>query len=1045
MHNNTVSKPHTMVKHVPRLFCLLVALCLLGIAAAMAWVSHVPRDVSFLIPRVEASLNPKNAPIRLTIENAHIDWRLWSNFGRISIGNVRVLSEGDKEFAALPSIQVKLSPIALLSGSVGIDWIIIPRSDLVLTSTAERQLMLGLGDSENTIPLSSLYTSNEASSQQSMVLPFNHLLLEDANVTIRDPSGKLLLRTYKSELSFSRENYGFQGAFRLNFTYRDQIGATQSILRYYQRDKSLTVASKLVNVPIGLICGIAGDCGPLNTLRGAITGKAAINLRDGIITDGDIVLSGERLRFTQPEWFADPLEFSNAAISATIANDMQQIDVRTVTAQNSELTLVASGNAERKADGWYANMVAKQNGLNIKYLYKYWPVSLAPETRAWVIGGIPQGMSPEAIATVTLKPEDFKAELLPSSFLSTTIQVQNATVIYLPGLAPVKGVDGTVQFTGDSMRADVGGGTLLKDTTLKRAVVVVPNFNHPSVPMETELQLDASASDVATLFQHKAFTFDDTLKLDKNSVKGRLNGKVALDFDAFAGNTKNTNSFDVSGVDYDIDIGLTGIGQNKLMGAYDVSGFTGALKANAQGFSLNGKGSMNASPLEIAVEQKSGGSVRVGAKGAMTRQNLVGFGMPDRKEIGEGTIGFDAGFMLGKDTTQIESIALDLKDVGLNVNDISWSKARGIPSNLTLSPISANRYSISHKGGDLSVKGQVSLNPKTQVLESLNLSNVTSANNNFALSYESVGKGMRVKLTGARFDNSASFMSESEPDGENNILANFPHLHLTLDIAELVLTPAQPLRNLKGTLDCLSGPCVLANITGNTGEKGTLSAHISRQSGTRTLEIKASDAGELLRAIDATDKVNRGDLHFDGAYQGDSLVGRLIIKDFNVKQSQVLARLFSVASLSGMANLLTGSGIDFEKLRADVTHKQGIFTLKEARANGASIGYTTEGTVNTRNATLNLKGVLVPAYALNSIVGKIPLIGAIAGGEGEGLISFNYSIKGKYADPEVSVNPLSGLTPGFLRGIFDAGDSDAATESSGGNKKGPATPIRERR
>jgi AsmA-like C-terminal region len=270
-----------------------------------------------------------------------------------------------------------------------------------------------------------------------------------------------------------------------------------------------------------------------------------------------------------------------------------------------------------------------------------------------------------------------------------------------------------------------------------------------------------------------------------------------------------------------------------------------------------------------------------------------------------------------------------------------------------------------------------------------------------------------------------AYMSDTAPTSEHSILENFPRIALILDLKELVLSPDATIRALKGTLDCASGACINADISANVGEKGTVNGRIATVSGKRMLELNASDAGALLKAVDMSDKVSGGTLRFSGTYDNpntaSALSGRLDIERFNVRQSQILARLFSITSLSGMANLLTGSGIDFDKLRADVRHERGVFTLSNARASGSSVGYTTEGTVDTRSSTLNLKGVLVPAYVFNSIIGKIPLIGAIAGGEGEGLISFNYTVSGKYADPEVSVNPLSGLTPGFLRGIFDMG------------------------
>jgi hypothetical protein len=37
---------------------------------------------------------------------------------------------------------------------------------------------------------------------------------------------------------------------------------------------------------------------------------------------------------------------------------------------------------------------------------------------------------------------------------------------------------------------------------------------------------------------------------------------------------------------------------------------------------------------------------------------------------------------------------------------------------------------------------------------------------------------------------------------------------------------------------------------------------------------------------------------------------------------------------------------------------------------------------------------------------------------GEGLFGFNYRLRGTADDPQVSVNPLSILTPGMFRDIF---------------------------
>jgi hypothetical protein len=62
------------------------------------------------------------------------------------------------------------------------------------------------------------------------------------------------------------------------------------------------------------------------------------------------------------------------------------------------------------------------------------------------------------------------------------------------------------------------------------------------------------------------------------------------------------------------------------------------------------------------------------------------------------------------------------------------------------------------------------------------------------------------------------------------------------------------------------------------------------------------------------------------------------------------------------------------------------------------------------------------------VLGNVPPVGKmLTGGEGQGVFAARYSITGSDDKPDVSVNPLSILTPGFLRGVFDVFDKPAPT------------------
>jgi uncharacterized protein YhdP len=116
--------------------------------------------------------------------------------------------------------------------------------------------------------------------------------------------------------------------------------------------------------------------------------------------------------------------------------------------------------------------------------------------------------------------------------------------------------------------------------------------------------------------------------------------------------------------------------------------------------------------------------------------------------------------------------------------------------------------------------------------------------------------------------------------------------------------------------------------------------------------------------------------------------------------------------------MLSGDGLPFGTLRGDFTLSSGRVTIKNLLAFGEAIGITTSGWVDTEHDRLDLAGTVAPAYALNSLLGNIPILGQLIGGGSQGMFAANYRLSGSTDDPDVSVNPLSALAPGILRQLF---------------------------
>jgi hypothetical protein len=126
----------------------------------------------------------------------------------------------------------------------------------------------------------------------------------------------------------------------------------------------------------------------------------------------------------------------------------------------------------------------------------------------------------------------------------------------------------------------------------------------------------------------------------------------------------------------------------------------------------------------------------------------------------------------------------------------------------------------------------------------------------------------------------------------------------------------------------------------------------------------------------------------------------------------------------GIPAAASGPGLEFHKLIAPFSMEGGVMTLTGARAYSASLGFTASGTINLNAGIYDIHGTVVPAYALNTLPGRIPIIGRLFSPEkGGGLFAMRYSMTGTTAEPKIKVNPLSALTPGFFREIFGFGDA----------------------
>jgi hypothetical protein len=234
------------------------------------------------------------------------------------------------------------------------------------------------------------------------------------------------------------------------------------------------------------------------------------------------------------------------------------------------------------------------------------------------------------------------------------------------------------------------------------------------------------------------------------------------------------------------------------------------------------------------------------------------------------------------------------------------------------------------------------------------------------------------------------------------------------------------------------------SLTTGTTKGDAVTASIAPAADGRRLTVTATDAGALLKGVLGLSDISGGRLSLSarmppiGAAKGDpEYTGMLTIRDFRIENQPFFARLFSAGSLGGLLDLMRGAGIVIDRLDMPFSEKNGVITIRGAHASGPSVGLSGDGYIDRKAQQVDVRGAIAPIYGLNSVLGALPVLGdVLVSKKGEGIVGITYEASGALEEPRLTVNPLSILTPGIFRRIFEG---RVPTAPSQANNSDPQT------
>ncbi len=317
----------------------------------------------------------------------------------------------------------------------------------------------------------------------------------------------------------------------------------------------------------------------------------------------------------------------------------------------------------------------------------------------------------------------------------------------------------------------------------------------------------------------------------------------------------------------------------------------------------------------------------------------------------------------------------------------------------------------------------IGLSPDHDVTGRIDITRLVVGSDDFSGSMTRRGAGWHADINGRQVDLHPLLRHALSSDKDSAA----PPFSVTARLGRLVLGPGRAVQGVTAELSRAGGAWQTIRVDGSYASGHRIAFRLGGEAGPRQVSITSDDLGAALKLFDVADNVAGGKMLVTGQLGDDhgkpALHAQIVGSGYTVNRAPVFTRMLSVASATGLSSMLSGSGIPFANLHGNFVYTDDRVALDHFLASGESLGITVNGSVDLDRGTLDLTGTIAPAHLINSVLGKVPVVGSLLmGGEGQSLFAANYELSGSIDDPGVSVNPLSALAPGALRRLFAAPD-----------------------
>lgn len=753
-----------------------------------------------------------------------------------------------------------------------------------------------------------------------------------------------------------------------------------------------------------------------------------VGLQDGWPTELQAQMRMTGIRADPADLYPEPVQIDAASLDMRLVLDPFRLSIGQLSLLDQGQTLTLSGELRGEDTGWDLALDGRMDGVARDRLMQLWPPRAIPNTRNWVADNVEAAALSNVQLAVRSHPKHRADIFLGFDFerMTTRFMRQMPVIRDMAGHASLYDNRFVIRADRGWIDPPEGGAIDVAGTSF-----LVPDVDVPDAPARVILNTQSAITGMLSLLDQKPFEFLKKQGRAPTLAAGRARLSGVLDFPLKKNLQTEDVAFQVAGTLRDVQ--SASLVPGRVLRASALS-----LSVDPETLTISGDATLGDVPFSgswRAPLAQNGGPSRIEGTVQLSQgfADEFGVGLPPGSLSGSAPGRIDV--TLDKAGKGAFSLTSDLAGLGMALPQLDWSLPRGARGRLDVrgrldTPPQIDAVSLTTPG--LTLSGAVDLRANGQ-LDRATFPRVQVGgwlDAPVTLIGRGAGLSPRVEVRGGTVDMRRTTLNGSgggaaEGGGRNQ---GGP---VSLALERLTISDGLSLSDFRADLDTARGTD--GRFSGRLNGAAPITGRVVPQGGRSAFRIQSDAAGQVLGAAGLLKGARGGtlDLTLSPAAGQGTYDGRLEASDIWLTDAPALAALLSSLSVVGLLEQMSGNGILFNQVDARFRLSPTRATLYSGSAVGASMGISMDGYYFLNEGRMDMQGVVSPLYVINQV-------GGIFTRAGEGLVGFNYTLKGPAANPRVSVNPLSLLTPGMFRELFRR---PPPAQAAGRTPAAPSAPV----